>query len=145
MFCPCQAALNPCTYARHPLCRYRPRPTRALSNSARVAGAGVVEPSSEIVDVGAALSGLVVTLNVQPGAYVEKGGLLLTVDDRSVRARLREAEATIGEARAAIGEAETARNSAPRSLALLRQVDDAEAVSRTEVVRADGDAAAAAG
>lgn len=120
-----------------------PRATGALANSARVAGAGVVEPSSEIVDVGTALSGLVMQLNVQPGAYVAKGDLLFTVDDRAVRARLAEAEAAIGEARAAIGEADAARITAQRQLALYRQVDDAEAVSRTEVVRAEGEAAAA--
>ncbi len=50
-----------------------PRATGALAKSARVAGAGVVEPSSEIVDVGTALSGLVMQLNVQPGVYVDKG------------------------------------------------------------------------
>lgn len=121
-----------------------PRATGALANGDRVAGAGVVEPSSEIVDIGTALSGLVTSLNVQPGTYVAKGDLLFLVDDRAVRARLREAEAAIREAQAAITEADTARMTAQRQLALYRQIDDPAAVSRTELLRAEGDAAGAA-
>ncbi len=120
-----------------------PRVPGALANAPRVAGAGIVEPSSEIVDVGTALSGLVMTLPVRPGDFVDKGALLFSVDDRAVRARLGEADAAIGEARAAIAEAETARTTAARQLALFRQIDDPAAVSRTEVVRAEGEAAAA--
>lgn len=121
-----------------------PRATGALANGDRVAGAGVVEPSSEIVDIGTALSGLVMSLNAEPGSYVAKGDLLFLVDDRAARARLREAEAAIREAHAAIAEADTARTTAQRQLALYRQIDDTAAVSRTEVVRAEGEAAAAA-
>ena len=121
-----------------------PRATGALANGDRVAGAGVVEPSSEIVDIGTALSGLVMSLNAEPGSYVAKGDLLFLVDDRAARARLREAEAAIREAHAAIAEADTARTTAQRQLALYRQIDDPAAVSRTEVVRAEGEAAAAA-
>lgn len=121
-----------------------PRATGALANGDRVAGAGVVEPSSEIVDIGTALSGLVMSLNAEPGSYVAKGDLLFLVDDRAARARLHEADAAIREAHAAIAEADTARTTAQRQLALYRQIDDPAAVSRTEVVRAEGEAAAAA-
>ncbi|GGJ59720.1 hypothetical protein CDQ92_01065 [Sphingopyxis bauzanensis] len=121
-----------------------PRATGALANGDRVAGAGVVEPSSEIIDIGTALSGLVMSLNAEPGSYVAKGDLLFLVDDRAARARLREAEAAIREAQAAIAEADTAQTTAQRQLALYRQIDDPAAVSRTEVVRAEGEAAAAA-
>jgi multidrug efflux pump subunit AcrA (membrane-fusion protein) len=121
-----------------------PRATGALANGDRVAGAGVVEPASEIVDIGTALSGLVMSLNAEPGSYVAKGDLLFLVDDRAAQARLREAEAAIREAHAAIAEADTARTTAQRQLALYRQIDDPAAVSRTEVVRAEGEAAAAA-
>jgi RND family efflux transporter MFP subunit len=103
----------------------------------------VVEPSSEIIDIGTALSGLVSDLRVMPGDYVEKGQVLFTVDDRAARARLSEARAAIGEARAAIAEAQTAQRTARQQLALYRNVEDAAAVSRAEVIRAEGDAAAA--
>ncbi|MDN3646580.1 efflux RND transporter periplasmic adaptor subunit [Pontixanthobacter aestiaquae] len=120
-----------------------PRATGELANATRVAGAGLVEPSSEIVDIGTALSGLVSDLRVQPGDYVEKGQVLFTVDDRAVRASLQEANAAINEARAAIGEAQTARATAQQQLALYNQVEDSAAVSRAEVIRAEGDASAA--
>ncbi|WP_209348804.1 HlyD family efflux transporter periplasmic adaptor subunit [Pontixanthobacter sp. CEM42] len=120
-----------------------PRATGELANSARVAGAGLVEPSSEIVDIGTALSGLVSDLRVQAGDYVEKGQVLFTVDDRAVRARISETQAAIGEARAAISEAQTARATAQSQLDLYNQVEDSAAVSRAEVIRARGDADAA--
>lgn len=123
--------------------RTPPRATGALATGERVAGSGVVEPSSEVIDVGSALSGLVLDVRVRPGDRVGQGQPLFTVDDRAVRAQLRQAEATIGEARAAIAEAETARATAERQLALYRSVEDSAAVSRAEVIRAEGEASAA--
>ncbi len=120
-----------------------PRATGALADTARVAGSGIVEPSSEIVDIGTALSGLVTDLRVQPGDYVTKGQPLFVVDDRAARSRISETSAAIAEARAAIREAQTARATAQQQLALYRNVEDAAAVSRAEVIRAEGDAAAA--
>lgn len=116
----------------------------ALANAERVAGAGVVEPSSETIDIGAPLSGLVMNVAVSPGARVVPGQPLFTIDDRAVRAQLAEAQAAIGEARAAIAEAQSARATAGRQLALYRAVDDPAAVARAEIVRVEGEAAAAA-
>ncbi len=115
----------------------------ALADAPRVAGSGVVEPSSEIVDVGSALSGLISDVRVQPGDRVGQGQVLFTVDDRAVRAQLRQAEAGIGEARAAIAEAQAAQRTAEQQLALYRSVEDAAAVSRAEVIQAEGAASAA--
>ncbi len=123
--------------------REPPKATGELANSARVAGAGLVEPSSEIIDVGTALSGLIADLRVQPGDFVEKGQPLFVVDDRAIRARLQETNAAVGEARAAIREAQTARSTAQRQLALYGQIDDPAAVSQSEVIRAEGEVAAA--
>lgn len=123
--------------------REPPRATGALANAARVAGAGVVEPSSETIQIGTALSGLVTTLNVQPGDYVEQGQPLFSVDTRALKAQLAQANAAIGEARASIAEAQAALATANQQLALYRDVDDPAAVSRAEVIRAEGDANAA--
>ena len=117
--------------------------TGELADAARVAGAGVVEPSSEIIDVGSALSGLVMDVAVAPGDFVEAGAPLFSVDARSVQAQLREAEAAIVQARASIREAETARATAQRQLELYANIEDPAAVSRSEVIRAEGDAASA--
>lgn len=121
-----------------------PKATGALANSERVAGSGIVEPSSEVIDIGSALSGLVMDLRVMPGERVEKGQPLFLVDDRASRARLAEANAAITEARAAIGEAQTARSTAQQQLALYQNLSDPAAVSRSEVIRAEGEASAAA-
>lgn len=115
----------------------------ALENAPRVAGSGVVEPSSELVSIGTSLSGLVTDVLVQPGDYVTRGQPLFTVDDRAQRARLTENSAAIAQAEAAIAEAVSASETANRQLALYRNVEDAAAVSRAEVIRAEGDAAAA--
>lgn len=123
--------------------RQPPKATGELANSARVAGAGLVEPSSEIIDIGSALSGLITDLRVQPGDRVEKGQPLFLVDDRAARARLQEANAAISEARAAIVEARTARDTANQQLALYRNLDDPAAVSQSEVIQAEGNAATA--
>lgn len=121
-------------------------PARApadLATKARVAGSGVVEPSSELIQIGSAVSGLVTDLRVGPGDSVSAGQVLFAVDDRTARSTLREAEAAIVQARAAISEAGSARTTAARQLALYRSVDDPAAVSRAEVIRAEGEAAAA--
>lgn len=123
--------------------REPPRAPDALASQARVAGAGVVEPSSETIQIGSALSGLITSLSVQPGDRVSEGQVLFTVDDRAVRAQLREANAAIAEARAAIAEARTAQATTAQQLALYRNVDDPAAVSRSEVIRAEGEASSA--
>jgi multidrug efflux pump subunit AcrA (membrane-fusion protein) len=120
-----------------------PRAPQELANAARVAGAGIVEPSSEVIDIGTAVSGLVTTVRVQPGEYVTRGQPLFQVDDRAIRARIQEAEAQIGEARAAIADAQAAVATAARQLELYRNVSDPAAVSRSEVIRAEGEASAA--
>jgi HlyD family secretion protein len=116
-----------------------PKATGKLANAARVAGSGLVEPASEVIDIGTALSGLITDLRVQPGDRVEKGQVLFLVDDRAVRAQMREANAAIGEARAAIAEAQTAQTTAKQQLDLYESLDDPAAVSRSEVIRAQGD------
>ncbi len=128
-------------------------PARAaapLANAPRVAGAGVVEPSSEIVDIGTAVSGLVTALGVRPGDYVTRGQPLFTVDERSVRARIfetataiSEAQSAMAEAQAAIGETRAAEGTTRQQLALYRNISDPAAVSRSEVIRAEGEAVSA--
>lgn len=119
------------------------RASGVLANAARVAGSGVVEPSSEIIDIGTAVSGLVDRVLVRPGDYVSRGQPLFTIDDRSVRARLAEAQASVAAARASIAEAQAAEVTASRNLALFRSVADPAAVSRAEIVRAEGEVSAA--
>jgi HlyD family secretion protein len=119
------------------------RAPAALADKPRVAGSGVVEPSSELIQIGSALSGLVTSVAVLPGDRVAGGQVLFTVDARAARAQLLEAEAAIASARAGIAEAQSARATAARQLALYRGIGDPAAVSRSEVIRAEGDASSA--
>jgi len=112
------------------------RATGELATAPRVAGTGMVEPSSEIIEIGTALSGLVTKVAVNPGDYVTQGQPLFFVDDRAVRAHIAELMVTIAEARAV-------EATADRQLALYRKVQDPLAVSRLEVIRAEGDATSA--
>lgn len=120
-----------------------PKATGQFADGPRVAGAGVVEPSSELIDIGTAVSGLITSLQVAPGDFVEPGQPLFVVDERSARARLAEANAAITEARAAIRDAQATNATAQRQLALYAELDDPAAVSRAEVIRAEGEASAA--
>lgn len=120
-----------------------PKAVGKLANAPRVAGAGIVEPSSEIIDIGSALSGLVTDVRVRPGDLVGKGQVLFTVDARAARASLDQANAAIQEARASIAEASAAQKTARQQLDLYRQLSDPAAVSRAEVIRAEGEEAAA--
>ncbi|MCL9983477.1 MAG: biotin/lipoyl-binding protein [Erythrobacter sp.] len=120
-----------------------PKAVGDLANAPRVAGAGIVEPASEVIDIGSALSGLVTAVEVRPGDRVAKGQVLFTVDARAARAQLDQAGAAIEEARAAISEATTAQRTARQQLELYRNLTDPAAVSRAEVIRAEGEEAAA--
>lgn len=120
-----------------------PKAVGDLADKPRVAGAGIVEPASEVIDIGSALSGLVTDVRVRPGDRVAKGEVLFTVDGRAARAQLDQANAAIAEARAAINEAGAAQRTARQQLDLYRNLADPAAVSRAEVIRAEGDDAAA--
>lgn len=120
-----------------------PKAVGDLAGKPRVAGAGIVEPASEVIDIGAALSGLVTDVRVRAGDRVAKGEVLFTVDARAARAQLDQAQAAIREARAAIVEADAAQRTARQQLDLYRNLADPAAVSRSEVIRAEGEEAAA--
>ena len=117
----------------------------AEQRAGTVSGAGVVEPSSELIEVGVQRPGVVTRVAVGVGDRVSKGQLLFAVDSR-------EAERSVGEARSSVGLAqervEAARvelASAQRLLDLVTAVDDPRAVARQEVIdrRAQRDAARA--
>jgi multidrug efflux pump subunit AcrA (membrane-fusion protein) len=120
-----------------------PKAVGELANAPRVAGSGIVEPSSEVIDIGSALSGLVTDVRVKPGDKVAAGEVLFLVDARAARASLAQAGAAIQEARAAIAEAAAAQRTARQQLELYRSLTDPAAVSRAEVIRAEGEDAAA--
>jgi HlyD family secretion protein len=111
-----------------------------------VSGAGVVEPSSELIEVGAQRPGVVRQVAVQAGDRVSRGQLLFRIDDRDARAAVREAQAAVDLGRRRVASARVDLAAAERLLGLYESVEDPRAVAEQEVIdrRAQRDRAAAA-
>ena len=86
-----------------------------------VAGAGLIEPSSENIAIGTQLSGVIVEVPVKSGDRVKAGDLLFRLDDRAAKAALHSAQA----------EAQAAQSSAEAAMAEVKRL---EAPARAEEV-----------
>lgn len=126
----------------------RTQPDRALAQPVRtppisnggpvVAGAGVVEPASELIEIGAEVPGVVDRVFVAAGDNVAAGAPLFSVDSRDARAAVREAEARVARLRSQVLAARTSLSVARRQFALYAQAGDPRAVSRQEVITRQG-------
>jgi multidrug resistance efflux pump len=99
---------------------------------ATVAGAGIVEPSSELVELSPLVPGVVRLVAVRPGQRVAAGDLLFALDDRDARAALVDAEAGLRLAVRAEEQARVAAANARRQLDLLLGVGDPAAVAEQQ-------------
>jgi multidrug resistance efflux pump len=106
-----------------------PAPSQA---GAVVAGAGLVEPSSELIKLSPLVPGVVRSVSVVAGQRVAAGDRLFALDDRDVRADLAEAEAALRQAVRAEEAARLAVDNARRQLELLLGVRDAAAVAEQQ-------------
>jgi HlyD family secretion protein len=114
-----------------------------LGGRAAVAGAGVIEPSSEVISIGSHVSGVVSEVYVTAGQQVSAGQPLFAIDSRQVRAQIAEAEANITRARASSTDARAVLATAQKQLALYRGIEDQRAISRQEVIARQGEVDAA--
>jgi len=124
------------------------KPPTAPADQARggtVSGAGVVEPSSELIEVGAQRPGIVTRVAVTPGERVNRGQLLFAIDSRDARSQLGEREAAVRLASERVDAARVELASAQRMLSLYTSVSDPRAVAEQQVIerRAQRDQAAA--
>ncbi|MEO1045833.1 MAG: efflux RND transporter periplasmic adaptor subunit [Pseudomonadota bacterium] len=108
--------------------------TAPSGQAATVAGAGVVEPSSELVDIAPEIAGVVSELYVSAGDTVSKGQLLFAVDARDATARRREAEARVRRLKSSIAAASVTLDNARQQLALYGDIADSRAISEREVI-----------
>jgi HlyD family secretion protein len=110
------------------------QPTEAVANGT-VAGAGVVEPSSELVAIGAPVASIVKSVNVRVGDNVKPGDILFTLDDRQLSAEVRAREAVLNLSRQNLRtiEVETAERLA--SLKLYESIGDPRATTKEEMTR----------
>lgn len=128
-------------------------PARAPYGS-YVAGAGIVESSSEDINVGAPFGGIVESVHVTAGQRVDAGAPLFELDARQAEAELGVREAALLSAREALSrlkslprpedvpvaearvtEAEAALADARNQLALVEKVTDRRAVSQDTLER----------
>ncbi len=115
-----------------------PRASAAFAGAPSVAGSGIIEPSSEIIEIGTSLPGIITKVYVVEGDQVAPGQPLFAVDDRSSRARIDEANAAISGARAARETARASLATAQQQRALYEGVEDSRAISRQEVIGSSG-------
>lgn len=90
-----------------------------------VAGAGLIEASSENINVGAPAAGIIVELFVEVGQQVKAGDPLFRLDDRSLKAELNVREAVLAAAQADLHRLESLprQEQVPVSEALVRQAE----------------------
>ena len=90
-----------------------------------VGGVGVVEPRSELVEIGTNIPGVVMSMRAEPGLAVKAGDPLFTVDDREARAQ-------VAAARAELKSREVALADAKNQQAITDAVQDRRAVSQDD-------------
>lgn len=119
-----------------------------------VAGAGMIEASSENIAIAPAIGGIVTEIRVQPGSKVKAGDPLFKIDDRGLQAQLAIRESALELARqrlarleglprredippaeARLKEAEASLADAENQLKLWESVSDQRAVSQDELSR----------
>ncbi|MEY5060847.1 MAG: hypothetical protein RIS45_768 [Planctomycetota bacterium] len=72
----------------------------------RVAGVGIIEPSSETIQIGTQVGGIVAEIKVKEGDKVAKGQPLVEIDARDAEARLASARAKVETAKSRVAAAE---------------------------------------
>jgi multidrug resistance efflux pump len=80
-------------------------PTASPASSpyeSQVPGAGLVEPSTEFISIGANVPGIVTRVFAKTGDRVKQGDPLFSIDDRSLRSELAVREATVAAAQVGI-------------------------------------------
>ena len=94
-----------------------------------IGGAGIVEASTENVELGTSIAGIVKTVFVKVGETVKAGDQLFEIDDRELRANLRVKETSLAKTKASLEEAKASLQDYETQYKLVRSVADRRAVS----------------
>jgi HlyD family secretion protein len=100
-----------------------------------VAGAGIVEASTENIAVGTFVPGVVTEMYVKVGDQVKAGAPLFKVDDRDLQAELEVRKAAVKSAAANVATADATLADVKNQLDLWQAVTDSRAVSKDELER----------
>ena len=126
------------------------QPTKSPFSN-RVAGSGLVEPATEIMNIGTSISGTVQSISVKEGQLLKKGDILFTIDQRDTAAQLGAAKAKlevatrkveqlksmprvedVDRAKAIVAQRQSALDDATMRLQRLNAVEDQSAISANE-------------
>ena len=100
-----------------------------------IAGAGIVEPSTEDIAIGTGVGGVVTDVYVKVGQEVEEGQPLFRVRDKTLRAELAMQKAAVGAKRGKLAEAQALLGDARNQLELYESVPDPRAIVEEELIR----------
>jgi len=105
-----------------------------------IAGAGIVEASTQNIAVGTALPGIALEVPVQVGDRVKRGDVLFRIDDREARAELAVRESALASARAEVRRLESLPRpeDLPPARARLLAAETALEQSKTQLRLAEG-------
>jgi biotin carboxyl carrier protein len=131
-----------------------PAPPPQALKSNTVGAVGLVEPASENIDLGCAVSGVITSVDAKAGDTVKKGQVLFEIDQRDSRAQLAARQADLDLARvqlrkleqeprpeelpsaeAKVQEAKSALQDAETQKTLIESVSDRRAVKQEDLLR----------
>jgi RND family efflux transporter MFP subunit len=115
-----------------PVAQAAAEPSRAPFNH-YIAGAGIVEASTENIEISTPLPGMVTEIPVHVGQYVKAGDVLFKLDTRDLEAELAVRQAALEVMRAKIPEAQANVGDAARQLELYQAVSDPRAITQEEL------------
>lgn len=92
-----------------------------------IAGAGLCEPNSDIIAIGADISGVVRQVHVVAGQKIKKGQLLFSIEDRAAKDIIEQRKAQLLQAQADLATQEGL-------LKTLLAIDDPRAISKDELL-----------
>lgn len=110
-------------------------PATAPALSKLIAGAGVVEPSSQLVAIAPAVPGVIESVPIRVGQFVRKGDVLFVLDSRTAQAEVLQREAAFGAALQRLSEAQVQLNEKLASLKLYEGIGDPRAMTQEELSR----------
>ena len=98
-----------------------------------IGGSGIIEASNQNISIGTSLPGIVKTVAVKVGDMAKAGRPLFQIDDRELRADLLVKQADLAKAEAAVQEAVASQADSRSQYDLVRNNQDARAVSVDDV------------
>jgi HlyD family secretion protein len=108
-------------------------PSSPIRNS--VAGAGVIEPASELVQIGTPRGGIIAEVYVVAGQKVQRNDPLFQMDTHSAIVELKRQRAVLSAARQQIAAARVEAARSADSLKRYRAIGDARAMTNDELAR----------